>query len=278
MRLRLLILAVALAMPAPAAADTTVVPAPDSYGLSADGGWMVWSERTTGGRWQLVTRAPNGSVTRPQVPTFASAPTLSTGTIRPEPPAFRVVATYGRDDGDAWQLDLATGRETKLTAISSRSYRETAISIAGRNIVFARAGGSKNGLYVRTPSGTRRLDSRVPRFTANNGSRVAYSRGDTVVVRRISGDGAVYVLRNAGGSPRSIVLTRYRVSWLGQGGRVFQTPRFGGSGRREVRPAVESTRQLPASTNSIALERDRVSLILDGEGVKRLAPRPFPNG
>src|SRR5688500_13029406 len=126
MRLRLLIAVAALALPAPAAADTTVTPAPNSYGLSADGGYMVWSERSDGG-WRLVVRRPNGPVTRPALRAFENAPTLSTGTIRPQPPAFRVVATYGRDDGDAYQLDLATGRETRLRAISSRAYRETAV-------------------------------------------------------------------------------------------------------------------------------------------------------
>src|SRR5688572_7054282 len=127
MKLGLLTLVAMLALSAtPAAADTTLTPAPDSYGLSADGGWMTWSERTGDGNWRIVVRRSDGTVTRPAIAAFRSAPTLSTGTIRPNPPAFRVVATYGRDDGDAYQLDLATGRETRLRAISSRAYRETA--------------------------------------------------------------------------------------------------------------------------------------------------------
>ncbi|HEX7298756.1 MAG TPA: hypothetical protein VF257_07095, partial [Solirubrobacteraceae bacterium] len=77
--------------------------------------------------------------------------------------------------------------------------------------------------------------------------------------------------------PRSPLLTRYNAAWLLGGGHVQATRRFAGSGGPFELQVVEANRALPATTDSLALNRDRTSApyYLDAEGVKLAEPPLF---
>jgi hypothetical protein len=187
----------------------------------------------------------------------------------------RLLAVYGRDDGDLYAYDLRAGTERRVRGLNSRAYRESAPSIENGNWAFVRSGGHRNGVYTATARrGPHRIATDRPARTQNNGSRMAYATTRSVVVRRLSGDGGA--LRFATGErPGSVVLTRYRAGWLLSGGRVFQTTRIGGSGG-PFRPTVQAAaRPLPPSAQSLAIERERISLFTDAAGVSRIDPPLF---
>jgi hypothetical protein len=209
------------------------------------------------------------------VPGFANAPRASIGS-RAIGADRRLVAVYARDDGDVHELDLATGNEQRFRRAATRAYRESAPSIELGTLVFVRRGGRRNGTFQLTRSNRlRRIARATPRITVTNGTRFAYATGRTIVLRRLSLRGPDVLFRNPS-RPLALTLTRYRMGWLLSGGRVFQTLPFGGSGRpRNERRAQESARRLPATTTSIALQRDRIGLFLDAEAVKLADPPLF---
>jgi len=277
-------LATALILPAPAAvADDLVAPAPGAVNLAAGGGWMAWAAPAADTGWVLVVRAPGGTTTTP-VRGFASppAPAIGSGPIGDRP--RQLLVAYARPDAtgsdtDVFHLDVRTGRESRVPGLSTDRYRETAPSLQYGRFTFVRRGGPRNGVHVWSPGrAARRVTRDTPRTTAFNGSRVAYAQGRSVVVHRVSGRGRPIVQRTPS-VPRSVQLLRYRAAWLLAGGRVFQTQRFGGSGTTSpAGGAVEGTRALPASTQSVAFEGARLRLFVDGEGVKRANPSPFARG
>jgi hypothetical protein len=76
--------------------------------------------------------------------------------------------------------------------------------------------------------------------------------------------------------PRSIVLSRYRASWLlfeegDAGPRVFTTSRL----RSAPVAVTEARRRLPADTDSIALLGERIGRYLAADGVRAVAPPLF---
>lgn len=274
-RLLLTALAVLAALPAAAAADTPVAAAPGAVNVAAGGGYVVWAQPGEDTGWQLVVRTPGGAVARPPIGDFAGPPQVSIGSDRYAIDGRRLLAVYGRDDGDLYAYDLRAGTERRVRGLNSRTYRESAPSIEHGNWAFVRSGGRRSGLYAASAHrGPHRIATERPARTQNNGSRVAYATSRAVVVRRLSGDSGT--LRFATGErPRSVVLTRYRVGWLLSGGRVFQTTRIGGSGG-PFQPTVQAAaRPLPPSAQSLALERDRISLFSDAAGVSRIDPPLF---
>ena len=277
-------LGAAFALPPSAAhADVLLAPAPGATNLAAAGGWMAWAAPAGDTGWQLVVRAPDGTLSTP-VAGFASPPAPSIGSggfdERPRP----IYAAYTRpdatgDDTDVWRLDLRTGREARLPSAATDRFRESAPSLQYGTFTFVRRGGPREGVFLRRRNGRlRRVSGDTPATTAFNGSRVAYAKGRSVVVHRVSGIGRPIVQRTPG-VPRSVQLLRYRAAWLLGGGRVFQTGPFGGSGTTyPAGNADEGQRPLPLSTRSVAFEGARLRLFVDDEGVKRAVPPPFAQG
>ena len=277
MSLRALLISItALAvLPAAAAADTPVAVAPGAVNVAAGGGYVVWAQPEEDTGWQLVVRAPDGTVTRPAIKDFSGPPQVSIGSDRFAIDGRRLLAVYGRDDGDLYAYDLRAGTESHVRGLNSRRYRETAPSIQNGNWAFVRTGGPRSGLYAASAHrGPHRIATDQPARTQNNGSRVAYATGSAVVVRHLFAGGGV--LRFATSErARSVVLTRYKAGWLLSGGRVFQTTRIGGSGGPFHPTVQQAGRPLTPSAQSLANERDRIALFTDAAGVSGIDPPLF---
>jgi hypothetical protein len=294
MRSRTVLLALAaLAVSAPAAsADTLVTAAPGARNLTANGGYVVWAQPAAAGRWRLAVRAPDGTVSTPNIADFGAPPAAQIGSTGYAIAGRRLLAVYSRCQGasalagcDVYAYDLRAGTEERIAALSSRTYSETAPSIELGRFAFVRRGAPRPGVYAYTLGSNRaprRLTTTVARETATNGTRVAYtynsSRGGGLAVRHLSGDGGALVpVSRQPAVPRSPLLTRYNAAWLLQAGRVQATARFAGSGGPFELRVIDANRALPPTTNSIALRSDRTSApyFLDAEGVKAAAPALF---
>jgi hypothetical protein len=295
MRSRTVLLALAaLAVSAPAAsADTLVTAAPGARNLTANGGYVVWAQPAATGRWRLAVRAPDGTVTTPNIADFGAPPAAQIGSTGFAIAGRRLLAVYSRCQGasaiagcDVYGYDLRAGTEERIAALSSRTYSETAPSLElGRFAFVRRGGGPRPGLYAYTlgaGKSPRRLTTRLARETATNGSRVAFtynsSNGGGLAVRHLSGGGDVLVpVSRQPAVPRSPLLTRYNAAWLLQDGHVQATARFAGSGGPFELRVIDANRALPATTNSLGLKNDRTSApyYLDAEGVKLAAPALF---
>jgi len=294
MRSRTVLLALAaLAVSAPAAwADNLVTAAPGARNLTANGGYVVWAQPAAAGRWRLAVRAPDGTVSTPNIADFGAPPAAQIGSTGYAIAGRRLLAVYSRCQGasalagcDVYAYDLRAGTEERIAALSSRTYSETAPSIELGRIAFVRRGAPRPGVYAYTLGANRaprRLTTTVARETATNGTRVAYtynsSRGGGLAVRRLSGDGGALVpVSRQPVVPRSPLLTRYNAAWLLQDGHVQATARFAGSGGPFELRVIDANRALPPTTNSIALRSDRTSApyFLDAEGVKLAAPALF---
>src|SRR5690242_17850938 len=99
------------------AADQLVTAAPGAQSLTSGGGYLAWAAPAPGGGFRLTVRASNGTVTTPQVATFDRAPHISIGSSAMTS-GRKLVAVYDRG-GDVFQLDLASGTETKVAGVSS---------------------------------------------------------------------------------------------------------------------------------------------------------------
>jgi len=274
--LALLAAAAFLVPAAGASADELVVAAPGAAKLAGDGGYLVWAAPNEDTGWHLVVRAPDGTVAVPAIRDFAGPPQVSVGSDA-YAAGRALLAVYSRPSGgddDLYALDLRTGREHRVSPISSSAYDEDAPSVQYGQWTFVRRGGKHPGVYVWHGHGSsQRLTSYTAHETINNASRVAYPATRTVVVRRLSGQGKALVFP-APSRPRSVQLSRYRTTWLGDAGEVRQTPRFAGSGGPyDVHDAVPADRALSASASGIAMGRlDTPGWFLDGAGLNRVTP------
>jgi hypothetical protein len=270
-------LAVLAAVPAaPAAADTLAVAAPGAVNLTAGGGYVAWAAPATAPEtgWRLVVRAPDGTVTTPALRAFATPPRVSIGSD-----AFAegraLLAVYSRPSGgddDLYAYDLRAGTERRISAISSAAYDETVAGVQYGRFAFVRRGGTRPGVYVWTGKGpARRLTSYTPAEIAVSESRVAYGATSSVIVRRLSGDGGTLVIRTPS-RPTSLMISRYRTTWLGTDGQPLRTPRYAGSGGPYPVTGVHRTVRPTAVMASAALT-DEAGWYLGAEGVFRVAPK-----
>ena len=272
-------LAATLVTAAPAAADTLVASAPGARSLTAGGGWLAWVTPAANGKWQITLRSSAGTVWSPKLAGFDDVPTLSIGSqgFTRGQRSRHALLVYSRD-GDVYEYDLVEGVERRVAALATRAWRETAPSVSYGSYAFSRIGRRGGGTYVTTRGGRlRKLSSQAARETAHSGSRVAWTNGSRVLVKRASGEGAMFSLRSPG-RPAGLSLTRYRLGWLVPGeGQVFMTARFAGSGGPYPAPdrAQEGNRRLPGTTNSLGLRRGEIGYYLDAEGVKRVEPNLF---
>jgi hypothetical protein len=269
--LPLLATAAALALPAAASADTLVAPAPGAQHLTSGGGYLAWSAPAADGTgFQLTVRAPDGTVSTPDIPRFETAPDPSIGSGGDRGPNRPLVVVYARD-GDIYRYDLRTGDEAKVPGASSAAYRESSPGIQYGRLSFVRDGGRNNGVFVAGSDRVVKVSSARPAELAFNGSRVAYPVGRKVVIRKVSGRGRPSTVR-LDGRATSLTLSRYSLTFVTRGGHVLQTPRFGGSsGIQRVATAREANERLPETLNSVAPQGSFIRFYADAEGVKRIS-------
>ncbi len=141
-------MALTLATGPPAAGDTLVHGDPSAENLTAHGGVLMWSRRDAQGKHHLVQRV--GTV-------VSDAPVASSGhAFDPDlGPAGkgRVVAVYERCRKgfrrcDLYRLDVTSGRERRIRAVSTRGASEFGASVWGERYAFARQGPSREGLFT----------------------------------------------------------------------------------------------------------------------------------
>jgi hypothetical protein len=261
------------AVPAAASADSLVTAAPGAQNLASGGGYLIWSAPAEGGGFQLTVRGPDGTVSAPTaVARSRTAFDPAVGSDQNAIDGRKLVAIYSRD-GDVYTYDLRAGTETKVDVASSSTYEETAPGINFGRITFVRRGGSDNGVFYAGENGLSRITTARPRELVFNGSRVAYTSGKNVVIRKVSGRGAVSTVKVPGGSQAfGLALSRYALTFATKGGKVFQTNSFGGSGREENATSARAANEtLPASLNSVAFSGVFVRFYADGEGIKRIS-------
>ena len=133
------------AIPAAACADTLETPALRATDLAASGGWQAWGAPTPDGRWRLAVRAPDGTVTLPDIPDFGFSPNPSIGSDRFAIGGRRLLAVYSRCEGasaiagcDVYAYDLRNGGEERVAAISTSAASEYGPALAIGRWVFVR--------------------------------------------------------------------------------------------------------------------------------------------
>lgn len=178
-------LALVLAGAPPAAGDTLVHGDPSAENVTAHGGVLLWSRRDAVGKHHLVQRA--GAV-------VSDAPVASSE--HPFDPDLgpagkdRVVAVYERCRKgfrrcDLYRLDVTSGRERRIRAVSTRRGSEFGASVWGERYAFARQGPSREGLFTAARGRTRFLGGSEVLETDVRSRTIAlatYSAGEGVEV------------------------------------------------------------------------------------------------
>jgi hypothetical protein len=140
--------ALALIAAAPAAADQPIAELGRDAPVAAYGGWEAWSSFDEGtGRYTLALRDPSGAVKPAPIETAASPWDVSLG---PDASGDVVAVYRSCDHGcDIRRLDLATGRDQPLRAVSSPRFVEGASAIWRSTVVFTRRIGHCDVPYVK---------------------------------------------------------------------------------------------------------------------------------
>jgi hypothetical protein len=268
-----------LAVAAPASADTLLAAAPGARNVAYGGGYVAWAAPESDG-FRLVVRAPDGAISTPDIPPFASAPDPSIGSTSFAIGGRRLLLLYARQDAsgdsDVYAYDLRRGGpERRVTGLSSDRYDESAPSMAFGRYAVVRAGGRVNGVVTGTLArpAVRRLSNAIASETAINASRVAYATRSGVIVRRASGKGRALTIAAPGA--HSLALTRYQAAWLLPNGRLQLTQRFAGSGGPYQLVVRDAPRQ-PAGITSFATGASfNNAVFVDAEGVRKAEPPLF---
>jgi hypothetical protein len=163
--------------PSVAVADSDISHDPTATGVSAFGGALVWSRKTTSGRHRLV-QLVDGAVRDAPVAPAAHPFQADLGPGR----RGGVVAVYSRCRAnlgacDVFQLDLESGVERRVPAASRHACSETAPSVWKGTLAFAREGRCRAGLYMKRP-GTRAI--RLARIGPDTDTAQTDIRGRTV--------------------------------------------------------------------------------------------------
>jgi len=209
-----------------AAADTLVTSIPSAarpQNISTYGGTYAWSQLTAGGGSRLIVKVGAAAPVAAPVAPFAAPVDPDVG---PRDRSGVPVIVYSRCRAaarcDVFRFDPATGKESKVAAVSKAATSETAPSIWKGAVLFARTGGRSRGAYLYRPGkGTRRLDAKPPLATDLGDSYAAMLRrsGSESFLRFSTYRGSARTIAHdtstdAGGSvygPPS--LTRYYVYW-----------------------------------------------------------------
>lgn len=204
-------------------------------------------------------RAGDGAPAAAPVPPFAQPVDPDVG---PRAGGGAPVVTYARCTApgacDVQRFDPASGRETRVAAISRRAAAETAPSTWKGAYVFARSTGATRGTYLYRPGrGTRRLTSAVAIATDLGDTYAAILSGDLRrrTLRAVSWSGRVTrVLGTStasdGGGERygPPSLTRYFAYWRSEvtgGDEVSSVLRVDVRRREVSRAPQRSARTLP---------------------------------
>jgi hypothetical protein len=264
--------AASLAVAAPASADTLLTPAPDARNIAYGGGYAAWAA-PQGDGFRLVVRAPDGTVSTPDLPAFAEAPDPTIGSTGFAVANRRLLLLYSREDAsgdsDIHAYDLrAGGAEQRLPGLSTSSYDETAASMQFGRYAVVRTGGRLNGVVTGSlgRSGVRRISRSIATETASNGSRVGYVSNRGLFIERASGEGRA--LRIRARNARSLTMTRYQAAWIA-GGTLQLTQRFAGSGGPFELVVRDAPRQPPGITGFAAGASFNDVVYTDAEGVKK---------
>jgi hypothetical protein len=265
--------AASLAVAAPASADTLLTPAPDARNVAYGGGYAAWAA-PEGDGFKLVVRAPDGTVSTPNLPAFSEAPDPTIGSTGFAIANRRLLLLFAREDAtgdsDIHSYDLrAGGSEQSLVGLSSSRYDETAASMQFGRYAVVRSGGRVNGVVTGTlgRSGVRRISRSIATETASNGSRVGYVSNRGIFVERASGRGRA--LRIGVPGARSLTMTRYQAAWIAPGGTLQLTQRFAGSGGPFELVVRDAPRQPPGITGVAAGASFNDILYTDAEGLKK---------
>lgn len=283
----LLAAAMLLAGAAPSAADTLEVSSPGARNIASAGGYLAWAAPSQYGGWRLVVRNRDGAVRVLPVAAFGAAPDPAIGSDRFAIDGRQIVVVYSRCDGASSTRDCDVFRfplngdngEERVAKLATKTYSETAPSIASGRFTFVRRGGSAGtGVHYwrGDASAPRRVSRTLARETSTNGTRVAYAynsgRGGGLAVRRLSGEGNVLTPASRRSSvPRSIVLDRYRATWL-VGRTAFQTDRLTGARTTADVAVRRGSRSVPEGGDSITATTNRVARVLTPLGVVALSP------
>jgi hypothetical protein len=264
--------AASLAVAAPASADTLLTPAPDARNIAYGGGYAAWAA-PQGDGFRLVVRAPDGTVSTPDLPAFAEAPDPTIGSTGFAVANRRLLLLYSREDAsgdsDIHAYDLrAGGAEQRLPGLSTSSYDETAASMQFGRYAVVRTGGRLNGVVTGSlgRSGVRRISRSIATETASNGSRVGYVSNRGIFIERASGEGRA--LRIRARNARSLTMTRYQAAWIADG-TLQLTQRFAGSGGPFELVVRDAPRQPPGITGFAAGASFNDVVYTDAEGVKK---------
>jgi hypothetical protein len=265
--------AASLAVAAPASADTLLTPAPDARNVAYGGGYAAWAA-PEGDGFKLVVRAPDGTVSTPNLPAFSEAPDPTIGSTGFAIANRRLLLLFAREDAtgdsDIHFYDLrAGGSEQSLVGLSSSRYDETAASMQFGRYAVVRSGGPVNGVVTGSLGrrGVRRISRSIATETASNGSRVGYVTSRGIFVERASGRGRA--LRIGVPGARSLTMTRYQAAWLTSGGKLQLTQRFAGSGGPFDLVVRDAPRQPAGITGVAAGASFNDILYTDAEGVKK---------
>lgn len=264
--------AASLAVAAPASADTLLTPAPDARNIAYGGGYAAWAA-PQGDGFRLVVRAPDGTVSTPDLPAFAEAPDPTIGSTGFAVANRRLLLLYSREDAsgdsDIHAYDLrAGGAEQRLPGLSTSRYDETAASMQFGRYAVVRTGGRLNGVVTGSlgRSGVRRISRSIATETASNGSRVGYVSNRGIFIERASGEGRA--LRIRARNARSLTMTRYQAAWIADG-TLQLTQRFAGSGGPFELVVRDAPRQPPGITGFAAGASFNDVVYTDAEGVKK---------
>jgi hypothetical protein len=255
----------ALALPAAAQADTLVHSVTGATNLASGGGWLAWSAPAPDGGFQLQLRAPDGTVSVPAVGKFSAAPSPAIGSDQFGADGRKLNVLYERD-GDIYAYDLNAKTEAKVKGASAPGVRESQPGISFGRVVFVKSG----GVYSLSKGKATRIAKAKPAQLAYNGSRIAYPTASRLVLHRVSSRGADSFARAS--SVKDVVLTRYSLTYLTSGGKVFQTNRFGGSGDvHEIQGVKKGSATLSPTANSIAFQGSFLRWYLDDAGLQKVS-------
>ena len=179
-------LALALIPAAPAAADEAIAEIGRQSPVAGYGGWEAWSRfDEAAGRYTLMLRAPGQAAQPARVPTSPRPFDVALGPDTDH----NVVAVYrgcGSGGCDIRRYTTASGRDVRLSTVSSPSYDEATPAIWGANVVFTRRIHRCDVPYVknlRSSAPSRRLLKSkclqtAPGHASIRGSRIVISSVD----------------------------------------------------------------------------------------------------
>ena len=171
--------------PSAQAAPTTLAVEQAATRVAAWNGVVLWSRFDPAARtYSLVKSVDGGAPTQVAVAPRAGGPfDVDLGTNR----SGATYAVYTRDDGDIYRLDVATGGEAKIEALSSPTRAERDPTIMRGEIAFIRRDRGYDQLRIGNTTGA----SKGSRLVVKQRSIVHAELGPTHVAYVVTGPGPI---------------------------------------------------------------------------------------